>query len=61
MSFLSLSVAEAAEYLGVSPRSIWKWKYARKIPSYNIGKLVKFKQSDLDDFAESGFTPARTT
>jgi len=53
-----LSVVETAEYLGISPRTIYNQiapKAKKKFPikPKRIGKLVKFEISDLDQYIES--------
>jgi excisionase family DNA binding protein len=49
-----LSAAEAAKVLGVSPWTIRQWSSMRKLPHYKVGRLTKFKISDLEAFIESG-------
>ena len=45
----------AARYLGVEPRTMANWRSSKKynIPYVKVGSLVKYRQSDLDDFLES--------
>ena len=46
-----LSVADAAAYLGVKPRTIYDWRRQRKGPAaVRIGRLVKFRVDDLDSY-----------
>jgi excisionase family DNA binding protein len=50
-----ISIEEAAEYLGVKPVTIRNWiKKKSNIPAHKIGKLWKFKRSELDDWIKSG-------
>ncbi len=50
-----ISIDEAAEYLGVNKDSIRNWiKRNRGIPAHKIGKLWKFKRSELDEWIKSG-------
>lgn len=47
---------EAAEYLGISPRTLANWHSSGrvKIPHYKVGrKKVIYLQSDLDDYLAS--------
>ena len=53
-----LSVPAAAEYLGLSQRTIWGWIYERRVPSIRLGRAVRLRTSDLDKFIEAGTTPA---
>lgn len=50
-----IGISEAAEYLGVTKETIRNWirKYSN-IPAHRIGKLWKFKRSELDDWVKSG-------
>jgi excisionase family DNA binding protein len=46
-----LSVPEAAEYLGISIRSIRRHVTNGELVHHRVGWLIKFLQSELDDFA----------
>ena len=53
-----LSVEEAAEYLGISPRTIYnavapKSKNPFPVKPKRVGKLVKFDIRDLEKYVES--------
>lgn len=45
---------EIAEHLGVTIETIRKWIKTRKIPCHRVGKLWKFKVSEIDDWVLSG-------
>ncbi len=47
-----LKVRDAAEVLGISESKMWDLKYSRDIPFVPIGRAVRFKMSDLEDFVE---------
>lgn len=49
-----LSVEGIAEYLGVSKETIYRWLERKKIPAHRIGKLWKFKPSEVDRWVISG-------
>ncbi|GGL60247.1 helix-turn-helix domain-containing protein [Sporolactobacillus putidus] len=50
-----ISIEEAAEYLGVKPVTIRNWiRKKNDIPAQKIGKLWKFKRSELDEWIKSG-------
>jgi len=54
-----LDVQEAAVLLGLkSPRTLYKWAYAGRIPSVKIGKLLRFRLSDLERLIAAGERPA---
>ena len=46
-----LSEREAADYLGLAPRSLATRRYRRQPPSYvRVGRLVRYRASDLELF-----------
>ncbi len=49
-----ISIVDAASYLGVKVVTLRKWIKENKIPAHKIGKLWKFKKSELDAWVESG-------
>jgi len=49
-----LSVEGIAEYLGVSKETIYRSIDRKKIPAHRIGKLWKFKPSEVDQWVISG-------
>ena len=52
-----LTKMEAADYIRCSPRYIERMVRAGRLRSLKpTGKLVRFRQSDLDAFLESGAT-----
>lgn len=40
---------EVQEYLGVGRESIMQWINKRNMPAYKVGRLWKFKLSEVDD------------
>lgn len=50
-----IGIDEAASYLGVNKDTIRNWiKKENGIPAHKIGKLWKFKKSELDSWIKSG-------
>ena len=50
-----INIDEDAEYLGVKSGTIRDWiRKGKGIPAHKIGKLWKFKCSELDDWVASG-------
>jgi excisionase family DNA binding protein len=47
-----LSRKEAAKYLGVAPRTLAVWKSTKRypLPVVKVGRLAKYRKSDLDAF-----------
>ena len=45
-----IGLDEAAEYLGIKPVTLRKWiKEGKDVPAHKIGRLWKFKCSELDE------------
>lgn len=50
-----ISINDASEYMGVTKETIRNWiKKENGIPAHKIGKLWKFKRSELDEWIKSG-------
>ena len=49
-----IGIEEAANYLGVTKDTIRNWIKKTDIPAHKIGKLWKFKCSELDEWVKSG-------
>lgn len=47
-----LSIPEAAAYLNIKPQTLCNWRSTRRynVPAVKVGRLVRFKKSDLDAF-----------
>jgi excisionase family DNA binding protein len=57
-----LDVREAAAMLGLkSPRTLYKRSYASRVPSVKIGRLLRFRRSDLEQLIADGERPALAT
>ena len=50
-----INIDEVATYLGVKPVTVRDWiRKGKGIPAHKIGKLWKFKKSELDAWVKSG-------
>ena len=49
-----LSVDEIADYLGVAKQSIYRWIDYKYLPAHRVGKLWKFKRSEVDAWVKCG-------
>lgn len=47
-----LSVDEVAEYLGIKRFTVYKWVQRLGLPTRKIGRLLKFRKSEIDDWVE---------
>ena len=49
-----VSVVEVADHLGISKDTVYRWIEARSLPAHKIGRLWKFKLSDIDEWVRAG-------
>lgn len=49
-----VSVDELARHLGVTKDSVYRWIEHRGLPAQKIGKLWKFKISEVDQWVRTG-------
>jgi excisionase family DNA binding protein len=49
-----IGIEEAAEYMDVTKDTVRNWIKKTSIPAHKIGKLWKFKKSELDAWIKSG-------
>ena len=49
-----VGITEASAFLGVTKDTIRNWIKKTDIPAHKIGKLWKFKLSELDEWVKSG-------
>lgn len=48
------SLEETADYLGVTKDTVRNWIKKTDIPAHKIGRLWKFKLTEVDDWVKSG-------
>jgi excisionase family DNA binding protein len=48
------SVNEVASHLGVAIDTIYRWIERKKLPAHRVGRLWKFKLSEVDTWVRSG-------
>jgi excisionase family DNA binding protein len=48
------SVDDIARHLGVAKDSIYRWIDRRNLPAHRIGRLWKFKISEVDEWVRAG-------
>lgn len=49
-----VSVDQIAEHLGVTRDSIYRWIDRKVLPAHRVGRLWKFKVSEVDDWVRAG-------
>ena len=45
---------DVAEHLGVSKDTVYAWLAKREMPAHRVGRLWKFKLSDVDSWVIAG-------
>lgn len=51
-----ISIAQAADLLGLTKKTLYTWTYEGKLPAYKIGRSKRVKVSDLEKLV----TPAES-
>ena len=49
-----VTVKEVQSYLGVGRETVLAWIAKRNMPAYKVGRLWKFKLSEVDEGSRSG-------
>jgi len=49
-----VSVDEVASHLGVAKDSVYRWIEAKGLPAHRVGRLWKFKLSEIDAWVHAG-------
>lgn len=49
-----VSVDEVACHLGVATGSVYRWIEAKGLPAHRVGRLWKFKLSEIDKWVHAG-------
>ena len=49
-----VSVCQIAEHLGVKRDSIYRWIDRKDLPAHRVGRLWKFKVSEVDGWVRAG-------
>ena len=49
-----MNVQQTSEYLGVPVSTIYAYSMKGKIPHSHIGKLLRFRKTDIDTWLENG-------
>jgi excisionase family DNA binding protein len=48
-----VSVDDVAKHLGVAKDSVYRWIETRGLPAHKIGRLWKFRLSEIDGWVEA--------
>lgn len=49
-----VSVDEVASHLGVAKDSVYRWIETKGLPAHRVGRLWKFKLSEIDEWVHAG-------
>ena len=49
-----VTLKEVQAYLGVRRETVLQWIAKRNLPAYKVGRLWKFKLTEVDDWVRSG-------
>lgn len=49
-----VSVDEVAQHLGVAKDSVYRWIESKRLPAHRIGRLWKFKLTEIDRWVRAG-------
>jgi excisionase family DNA binding protein len=51
-----VSVEDVARHLGVAKDSVYRWIDAKGLPAHRIGRLWKFRLTEVDEWVRGGGT-----
>ncbi len=54
-----VSVEDVANHLGVAKDSIYRWIEGKGLPAHKIGRLWKFKLTEVDDWVRQSGSSAQ--
>jgi excisionase family DNA binding protein len=49
-----VSVEEVASHLGLAKQSVYRWIGGKSLPAHRVGRLWKFRLSEVDKWIEAG-------
>lgn len=49
-----VSVEQVARHLGVARDTVYRWREHRGLPAHRVGRLRKFRLSEVDDWVRAG-------
>lgn len=56
-----VSVEEVAKHLGVAKDSVYRWIEQKGLPAHRMGRLWKFKISEVDEWVRQGGAASEPT
>ena len=55
-----VSVDAVAKHLGIAKDTVYRWIDSRGLPAHRIGRLWKFKVSEVDDWVRADGAPQKS-
>lgn len=55
-----VGVEGVATHLGVNKDSVYRWVEKKGLPAHRVGRLYRFRISEVDEWVESGGAPIKT-
>jgi excisionase family DNA binding protein len=49
-----VGVDDVATHLGVAKDSVYRWIEERRLPAHRVGRLFRFKLSEIDEWVKAG-------
>ena len=49
-----VGVEDVAAHLGVAKDSVYRWVESKGLPARRVGRLLRFRLSEVDDWVETG-------
>ena len=49
-----VGVEDVAAHLGVAKDSVYRWVESKGLPAGRVGRLLRFRLSEVDDWVETG-------
>ena len=56
-----VGVDDVAAHLGVVKDSIYRWVESKGLPAHRVGRLLRFRLSEVDDWIQQGKGKRRST
>jgi len=49
-----VGIADVADHLSVAKDSIYRWVDSKDFPAHRVGRLLRFRLSEVDEWVKSG-------
>ncbi len=52
-----VGVEKVSTHLGVAKESVYRWIETKGLPAHRVGRLLRFKLSEIDEWVQKGGKP----